>query len=128
LKYFPVTEREFKRFIDDAANEAGLHKTLDALDRSTLEGGMEVDHTILRLILNNEPAYFARKHTPIIESTLSKYRLKMRPYETENMGYCYYPYDICRAPNYNEPKSGQTDFKLERLTPGFSWYQFEIPD
>jgi len=128
LKYFQKTEREFKRFIDDAANDAGLHETLDALDRSTLEGGMEIDQTILRLIRKNEQVYFAREHTPIIESTLSKHGLKMRPYETEKMGYCYYPYNICRAPNYDEPKAGQTDYKLERLSPGFSWYQFEKPD
>ena len=128
LKYFPVTERAFKLFIDDAAHEAELHDRLEAIDRSTLEGGMEVDHTIIWFIIKNEQDYFAREHTPIIEATLSKYSLKMRPYETEKMGYCYYPYDICRAPNYDEPKAGQTDFKLERLSPGFSWYQFELPD
>lgn len=128
LKYFPNTEREFKRFIDDAASDAGLHEALDVMDRASLEGGMDIDHTILRLIRKNEQVYFAREHTPIIEATLSKYDLKMKPYETEKMGYCYHPYDMCRAPNNDEPKAGQADYKLERLSPGFSWYQFERPN
>ena len=128
LKSFPTTEHALKIFIDDAANDAGLHDTLDVFDRSTLEGGMKVDHTIIRFILKNQEAYFAREHTPIIDSVLSNYDLKMQPYQTEKLGYCYHPYEICRSYNHDAKKAEDTHLKLERLTSGFSWYQFEPPN
>lgn len=128
LKNFPQTERALKLFIDDAATDAKLHDTIGALDRTTLEGGMQINRTILTLITENQKAYFAQEHTPIIESVLSKYDLKMRPYATEKLKYCYHPRKKCRGPGYSRNALKNAELKLERLGAGISWYQFELPD
>ncbi len=126
LRFFPETERALKVFIDQAATEVFLHDKLDKIDRSTLEGGMKVDHEILGLMRVKEWDYFKLEHAPVIEAVLSKYDLKMGRYGTEKLTYCYRPYDICRG--YVPYRHEKNEFKLERVGAPFDWYSFQQPN
>jgi hypothetical protein len=115
LRDFPETDRALRIFIDEAATAASLHEKLDAMDRSTLEGGMDIDHTILRHIFEQQEAYFKQEHMPIIRAAMSQPDLVFEYYDSEKLSYCYHPYKICRGLDYNFYKSDDSTFQLERL-------------
>jgi hypothetical protein len=119
LRDFPETDRALKAFIDAAATESSLHEKLDAMDRSTLEGGMDVDHTILRFIFEQQEAYFEQEHMPIIRAAMSQPDLVLEYYDAEKLSYCYHPYKICRGLDYKFYKSDDGTLQLERL--GAPW-------
>ncbi len=115
LRDFPETDRALRVFIDEAATASSLREKLDAMDRSTLEGGMNVDHTILRFIFEQQEAYFKKEHMPIIRAAMSQPDLVFEYYDSEKLSYCYHPYKICRGLDYKFYKSDDSTFQLERL-------------
>lgn len=115
LRDFPETDRALRIFIDEAATASSLHEKLDVMDRSTLEGGMDIDHTILRHIFEQQDAYFEREHMPIIRAAMSQPDLVFEYYDSEKLSYCYHPYKICRGLDYKFYKSDDGTLQLERL-------------
>ncbi|WP_189586950.1 hypothetical protein [Litorimonas cladophorae] len=127
LRDFPETDRALRIFIDEAATASSLHQKLDVMDRSTLEGGMNIDHTILRFIFEQQEAYFEQEHMPIIRAAMPGYDLGLKYYDAEKLGYCYHPYEICRGyfgPNFKRTESA---FKLERLGAPLDSIGFIVP-
>ena len=135
FKNFPKTESELKHFIDQASKNQGLPHQLDNIDRSTLEGGLEYQNKILGLIIEQERIYWQAVHTPVMDTTLSKYGTVHLKVGSEKHAYCYHPHETCRGYyRYDDRKEERpeshigvkSEFDLEYLWAGIGSYGFDL--
>ena len=131
LHNFPKTERELKTFIDQAARAVSLSAKLDKIDRSTLEGGMEHNAEIRRLIVKAMNEYWLSQHGVHIEKILSKYEVKLDRFGGEKYAYCYRPANLCRgyvSLNGLKPEdksAADSEYELEYLWSVMGGFSFQ---
>ena len=135
MRHFPKTERELKRFIDDASKAKSLPEKLNNIDRSNLEGGLAYHNQIRSLIRQHELVYWDRFHAPILRAKLSKFGRSRFHVGNEKLAYCYHPHTYCRGygrldgKNLVAPQSYigvESEFDLEYLWSAIGSYGFEM--
>lgn len=126
LKFSPETFNETKRFIDQAATAANVREQVDAIDRSTLEGGLSVNKILIGLVRDSERRYWMEEQGAIIEAVLSKYSVKVTSYAAEKTSYCYHPYSICRSYYVPDAQTAKDQYELEYLGSPLGWLGFSV--
>lgn len=122
LDYFPVTRAEIKRYVDEAATETLLAEKLALYDRSTLEGGMEIQRASRKFLMKTLQTYLEQAHKPIIESALTN-NISLDEYGGEKLQYCNNSFNRCEylPPN----KTIKNQFNFEFIGVGIDGWTFK---
>jgi len=124
LKYFPVTEKQIKYFIDNEAIQKSLSSKLKLHDRSTLEGGLKIQEASRSFLTQALQDYLNQEHKPILESYLKDYNLKIGPFLGEKYQFCYKSYNRCEyLVEDSPPEYNNLDFEFIGVALG--WWEFE---
>lgn len=125
-KYFPATLDETKQYIDEAAKVEKIRDQIDSIDRSTLEGGLAVHNILIKFVREKERNYWIEEQGTIIESLLSKYKVKVITFGSEKASYCYHPYSICRSYFSPDIETSKDDYILEYLG-SYKYFEIAVP-
>ena len=124
LDYFPATKEQVKHFVDKKAADVSLTSQLKSHDRSTQEGGMEIQRASRRFLMQTLQEYFNQEHKPIIDTYLNEHSLKMGHYSGEKLQFCYKSFNRCEY-LFTKPISQNENLDFEFIGMGFDWWQFE---
>ena len=124
LDYFPVTKTEIKSYFDKAADTVGLKEKLNKHDRSTLEGGMEIQRASRDFFMKTLQAYIDQEHKQIVEKTLINQDIKMSNFMAEKLRFCYKSFNRCEYIGADTTKTDD-EIDFEFIGVGFGWWAFE---
>ena len=95
LNRFPVTTKKLKNFVNNRATEISFTESLKTYNRSTLEGGLEIQRASRQFLMKALQEYLDQEHKPIIEAYLNEHGLKMGRYSGEKLQFCYKSFNRC---------------------------------